>query len=120
MPSWPRITIQVEPQIAVKMMNGMTTDRAEAARLGVQFVASRRWRGFIADVLVVGSTCANQWRGRGDKLGLCVPSQRGDCGGEPVERLALLVPAGDEPDFARPPVVEIEALARAAARPRRR
>jgi hypothetical protein len=27
MPSWPRITIQVEPQIAVKVMNGSVTDR---------------------------------------------------------------------------------------------
>ena len=31
-PSWPRITIQVEPQIAVKMMNGID-DRARRLRL---------------------------------------------------------------------------------------
>src|SRR6476469_5877192 len=37
-------------------------------------------------------------------------SQRCYCGRQPVERLALLVPAGHEPDLAGAPFIEVEAL----------
>ena len=37
-------------------------------------------------------------------------SQGGDGGSEALERFALLVPAGDQADLARTPIVKIETL----------
>jgi drug/metabolite transporter (DMT)-like permease len=55
---------------------------------------------------------ANQSSADTDKSAL---SECCDRGGEPVERVALLVPAGHKPDLPRTPFIEVEAL-RAKAR----
>src|SRR5690348_5975667 len=108
-PSWPRITIQVEPQIAVKMQKGITTWRSRSLA-AVLFPGrpSARSRGVITGSCCRSHACiANQSGPEADKARL---SQRRDCGGETVERFALLVPAGDDADLTRAPFIEIEAL----------
>ena len=81
MPIWSRMTIQVDPQTPVKMMNGTMIE---------------------ASILVVEGS----WPG----------SQRGDRGGQLADRLQILVPAGDEPNLAWAPVVEVDSPgARSAA-----
>src|SRR5690242_6997014 len=78
MPSWPRITIHVEPQITVKMAKGIATERST--------------RSFT------------------------LLSQGGERGGEPIDGLGVRIPAGDEADLARAPLIEVRALGAEARR----
>src|SRR6478609_2483415 len=107
MPSWPRMTIQVDPQIAVKMMKGRTTERSPSSSIFASSVLKSR--GMVERRY---ATCISKpIKARLLTIrGAYALSQRRDRGCKSLNRLAGMIPACHEADFARSPIVKIETL----------